>query len=130
MSSAQAKILNDLLSKYTQEFPAHSPGPTPSSTPSASEDVVLLTGSTGNLGSALLEYMVARPCFVRIYAFNRKDRHGRDIKQRQSEALIERGFDSSIVNSPKIIFVEGDTARPDLGIEKDLYEEVCILFLI
>ncbi|KDQ17147.1 hypothetical protein BOTBODRAFT_53330 [Botryobasidium botryosum FD-172 SS1] len=122
--SARAKELDDLVAKYTANpFPIHSPTLSDTASPSDSE-VVLITGTTGGLGGAALAYMVARPLYTHIYAFNRKDRRGRDLKERQVAALVEHGVDPSIVDSPKITFLEGDTTLANLGLSETTFAEI------
>ncbi|KDQ07647.1 hypothetical protein BOTBODRAFT_180516 [Botryobasidium botryosum FD-172 SS1] len=118
-NEARKQRLEEMVAKYTTNFPLHRPtGPAPKT------EVAMLTGSTGGVGSAVLAHLVALPSFSRIYAFNRKSRDGVSVKQRQLEALEDRGLDTSIVNSDKVIFVEGDTTAEDLGISPELYSEI------
>ncbi|KDQ17952.1 hypothetical protein BOTBODRAFT_171650 [Botryobasidium botryosum FD-172 SS1] len=118
--------LNALVSKYTTNFPAHHPRPS-NATPSTalqSGDIVLLTGTTGGLGCILLRDLAALPSVARVYAFNRKDRQGRSLRERQATSLEERGLDPKILDSPKVILVEGDTSVSDLGISSALFTEL------
>ena len=89
---------------------------------------VLLTGSTGNLGSHILETLLRDPKILRIYAFNRHspqqplDRH---IKQFEIN-----GLDKAWLTSDKLTFVQGDTSQnDDLGIDPSLFNEVCHITL-
>lgn len=124
---ARAKGLQEMVAKYTADFPAHHP-----TAPAPNSEVALLTGSTGGLGSAVLAHLVTLPSVSRIYAFNRKTRGGASVRDRQLESLKDRGLDVGILDSPKVVLVEGDTARPDLGISEELYAEVSapLLFII
>jgi hypothetical protein len=117
------KDIQDTIDKYTKDFPAHRP----STRLPASEiwgDVILLTGSTGHFGSAVLAQLVLRTHVKKIYAFNRPHKGGKTLKQRHLEAFLDHGQDIALLNSPKLSFVEGDTSRPDLGITNELYAEV------
>ncbi|KDQ17949.1 hypothetical protein BOTBODRAFT_29264 [Botryobasidium botryosum FD-172 SS1] len=113
--------LNALVARYTADFPAHCPR-TPPVSPTS--DVALLTGTTGGLGCVLLRDLVALPSVSRVYAFNRQDKGGRSLRERQAESLLERGLDPKILDSPKVILVEGNLAAPDLGVSKELYAEL------
>lgn len=119
--SARVQQLEDLIAKYTTAFPHHRP-----SAPAPSTEVAFVTGTTGGLGCALLVHLVSLPTVSRIYAFNRKDSRGRPLKERQAEGLTLRGMDASILDSPKVVLVEGDSTVPDLGVSQELFSEVSI----
>ena len=85
---------------------------------------VLLTGSTGNLGSYILKTLLRDPKILRIYAFNRHSSH--QPLDRHIERFENNGFDKAWLTSDKLTFVEGDTSQDDLGIEPSLFNEVCI----
>src|ERR1700761_7853417 len=52
--------------------------------------VVLLTGSTGGLGSHILEILLSNPSVERVYAFNRSGKT--TIDQRQQDAFADRAL--------------------------------------
>ena len=83
---------------------------------------VLLTGSTGNLGSHILETLLRDPKFLRIYAFNRHSPH--QPLDRHIKRFENNGFDKACLTSDKLIFVEGDTSQDNLGIDPSLFNEV------
>lgn len=84
-------------------------------------ETVLLTGSTGNLGSHILKSLIEDRGISRIYALNRKDsRGGVSVRARQEAGFEQRGIDSALAASEKVVYVEGDAAS--LGSE--LREEV------
>ncbi|KDQ07664.1 hypothetical protein BOTBODRAFT_139808 [Botryobasidium botryosum FD-172 SS1] len=115
----RTRALEDMVTKYTSDFPIHNP-----TALAPASEVVLLTGSTGSLGSAVLAHLVTLSSVSRIYAFNRKSRDGTSIRQRQLKSLESQGLNANIVDSPKVILVEGDTAAKDLGIPSELYDEI------
>ncbi|KAF7979760.1 hypothetical protein HWV62_41154 [Athelia sp. TMB] len=86
--------------------------------------VVLLTGTTGGLGSFLLESLLKEPCVTKVYAFNRPGRNCATIQPRQRAAFADKGFDVDLLTSPKLAYVEGDTAHPQLGLSATLYTEI------
>jgi hypothetical protein len=107
------------IKKYSSNLPVHRP-----SLPAARSDVILITGSTGALGTTVLAQLVENPSVSRIYAINRKGA-GKTLKQRQVEALVDRGYDAAIVSSPKVVLVETDSKLDPLGVSPALYDEVC-----
>jgi hypothetical protein len=121
------KKMQDLVEKYSHDFPIHQPQQTPSGYPPYSpREVVLLTGSTGGLGSYLLESLVLKPDIARVYVLNRP--HPTiSSAQRQLESFKERGIDPNFVDFSKIRFLEGDLAAPGkkFGLQEDgIFEEL------
>ena len=86
-------------------------------------DVVLLTGTTGALGAALLATLVSDPSVRKVYAFNRPS-VSMVHSERQKLALETAGYDPSIVNSPKVVLVEADMREDGLGVGPSLEREV------
>lgn len=85
--------------------------------------VVLLTGSTGGLGSYLLASLLSRKDVAIVYAVNRPSKSG-TIKQRQHAAFEDRGLDPAIIDSAKLVYVEGDLARSNLSFDDRTYREI------
>ncbi|KAJ7782239.1 putative aminoadipate reductase [Mycena maculata] len=84
--------------------------------------VVLLTGSTGNLGSQILSSLLKDDRVTKVYAFNRPS--GRTLTERHLDIFKQRGLDTSLLTSPKLVFVEARMDQRDFGLKADLYEEV------
>jgi hypothetical protein len=116
------KEMEALVDKYTKDFPVHHA----TASSRLPGDVLLLTGSTGHFGSAILEQLVLRNHVRKIYAFNRPDKRGKTIRQRHLDAFIDHGQDVTLLDSPKISWVMGDTSQSDLGITKEVYSEVSL----
>jgi hypothetical protein len=87
--------------------------------------VILITGTTGGLGSFLLASLLKNDEVRRVYAFNRQGRES--SKQRQVEGFEDRSLPVDLLNGDKVVFVEGDSAAENLGLEPSLYEEVMAL---
>jgi thioester reductase-like protein len=60
---------------------------------------------------------------VVVYAFNRPSKSG-TIKQRQRAAFANRVLDTAVLDSEKLIYVEGDAARPNLSLDDRTCGEV------
>ncbi|CCM02247.1 uncharacterized protein FIBRA_04328 [Fibroporia radiculosa] len=84
----------------------------------ASDRVVLLTGSTGGLGSHLLAELLGRNDIKRIYALNRKTRGEFGLRHRQRESLVFQGLSVDVLESPKLILIESDFDAEDLGLDE------------
>lgn len=114
-----AKEIGALISDLTRDLPAHV-----ASARAPRTETVLLTGSTGGLGAAMLAQLAVMPSVSRIYAMNRKSSGRKSLKQRHVEAFVDRGLDRGVLETKKIVFVEGDTSEPGLGIPREMYEEI------
>ena len=121
-SAAAEKIadMNAYVQEFSKDFPVHV------GTEVGQEgEVILITGSTGSLGSLILEQLLHLPSVRRVYALNRPARKGAmSLKERQARALEEQGLDAGLVDSEKLVLVEGDITAKDLGIDKELYVEL------
>lgn len=120
MESERIRRLQDYVWKFTQNWPTHRPA---QSSVEVDGEVILLTGSTGGLGSQLLAQLITMPSVTRIYAFNRPS--SKPSRQRHVEAFTDRGNDLSLLDSEKIVYVEGDTSVQGFSIENGLLKEVC-----
>ena len=85
--------------------------------------VILLTGSTGGLGSYLLASLLSREDVAVVYAFNRPSKTG-SIQHRQRTAFEDRGLDTALLESTKLIYLEGDAAQPNLSLDDRTYAEI------
>ncbi|KAG6847388.1 hypothetical protein H0H93_008505, partial [Arthromyces matolae] len=90
------------------------------------EKVVLLTGSTGNLGSQILADILLDSSVKRVYALNRASSGtgSAPILERHVERFVDKALDVKLLRDERLVFVEGDTATPGLGLPKELYEEI------
>lgn len=107
--------LTALLEKYTQDFA------TPSNTqanPNKNGQTVLLTGSTGSLGSYLLHYLEQSTSVAKIVCLNRATDGGKD---KQPNASTMRGLSTSY---PKTEFIQADLAEEYFGIGQDKYTQL------
>lgn len=85
--------------------------------------VVLLTGSTGGLGSFLLLELLKSHAVQRVYAFNRPS-SSKSIAGRQELAFKERGLQIELLDSNKLVYVEADASLEKCGLSSAQYEEV------
>ena len=86
--------------------------------------VVLLTGSTGGLGSYMLRELLRDERVERVYAYNRPSRGADKIEERQENAFRDKGFEVELLESHKLVYLQGDSALPQLGLSDDIYEQV------
>ncbi|KAJ3528018.1 hypothetical protein NM688_g8049 [Phlebia brevispora] len=113
----RAKILQDLVSQYTTNFPER---PTVLRKPEDTRDVVILTGSTGGLGAHILLHLLQDPAVGKVYALNRVSA---SVRQ-QRETFKRNGLDEALLDSPKFQFLTGDLSQPSFGLDLSVYEEL------
>lgn len=83
---------------------------------------VLVTGTTGALGSHLLAMLLESDLVERVWAVNRKSVNG--IAERQKAAFEDKMLDLRLLDSPKLIMLEAELGDGMLGLEKSAYKEV------
>jgi len=112
-----------MVSKYTTNLPIPLglPHPIPGDFQTHPK-IVLLTGSTGSLGSYLLELLLQSPSVERVWALNRPSEKS-SLSERQINAFKERGIDEDLLRSAKLRLVEGTVSREMFGLgERDWYD--------
>ena len=101
------ELMEAMMTKYSS-FPGHD-GPR----------VLVLTGSTGALGSYLLEAFLAIESISRIYCLNR----ALDPEQRQRNVNSSRGLRTSW-DQDRVTFLTSDFVKDNLGLEHEMYQEI------
>ncbi|KAF8315479.1 acetyl-CoA synthetase-like protein [Cantharellus anzutake] len=126
---AENKIaeLRAFVDRYASDLPIHKPtDPAPGSGPGNSE-VIVVTGTTGALGTAILAQLTKMSTVVKVYALNRVNSKGggKTLRKRQEESLIERGYDpKAVLGSGKVELYEIDPISWDLGLDGYAYETI------
>ncbi|KAG5723416.1 L-aminoadipate-semialdehyde dehydrogenase large subunit [Termitomyces sp. T112] len=116
-------LIESLIAKYSTNLgPIVVENAFPQSRPSTLD--VLLTGSTGNLGSQILAELLNENSVDKVYAFNRSSPNDETMFDRHRKRFRDIGLDTGLLESDKLIFVEGDSALPGLGLDKGLYKQV------
>ncbi|KZT23998.1 putative aminoadipate reductase [Neolentinus lepideus HHB14362 ss-1] len=116
---APAKAILTMFEKYSKDFPKASG----SSAQKTGDAVVLLTGSTGSLGSYILASLLGDERVARVYTFNRKSSTG-PPEERQKVAFEDKGLSVELLASTKLVFLEGDAATKNLGLVAELHSEI------
>ena len=114
--------IETMIAQYLKPWPTIHGSAEPGTT-------ILLTGSTGNLGSHILEALLRDPRILRIYAFNRASSH--QPLDRHISRFENNGLDKALLISKKLTFLEGDASQDNLGVESSVFNQVCtgILYL-
>ncbi|KAI0896948.1 acetyl-CoA synthetase-like protein [Annulohypoxylon nitens] len=108
------KQMDDLFKKYTTDLPA---ADTTKPAPLDEGQTVIVTGTTGGLGSYLLHFMINDSNIKKVICLNRsKDGQGRQIQSFES-----RGLNTDF---SKVEFLQADLSLPDLGVGQSKYNEL------
>ncbi|KDQ57889.1 hypothetical protein JAAARDRAFT_206677 [Jaapia argillacea MUCL 33604] len=102
--------------------------PPPSLPHSYDKPVILLTGSTGSLGTQLLSALLLDTRVYKIYAYNRPSIRGESSEERHVSMMVDKGLDMRLLErgteEGRLVFVEGDAGEVGLGIEEGLYKQI------
>lgn len=120
-SHSKAIAMADMVKKYTADLPSAAE----SGKAREGKHVVLLTGSTGGLGSQILSILVEDKRVDKIYALNRPSSKA-SVYERQKIAFEERKLSLAALESEtlKVTYLEGDLAAEHLGLDTNVFREV------
>ena len=113
----QAQIIRNFRAKYTADLPQRY-REQPHQTSSVG-NTVILTGSTGSLGSYLLESLMRQENVKKIYCLNR----AKEGIKRQAEASQPRGLMTSWPTD-RVHFLRVDLSQPNFGLDQDMYSNL------
>jgi hypothetical protein len=116
------QIIKKMISKLEFEFQIWAPRVFNSADPPISNETetVLLTGSTGSMGTALLEALSYSSRVTKIYALVRGPNHSNRLKQ----SLERRGIDPSILDKGNIEVLNFNMQDPLLGLDTESYHKL------
>ncbi|KAK0615346.1 hypothetical protein B0T17DRAFT_620136 [Bombardia bombarda] len=119
--------MSAMIHRYTRDLQKKKKGiainGTTSSLPTSQGTTVILTGSTGSLGSYLLHQLIISPSIVHIYALNRTS----DAPERQERSFQARGLDPAGLSSsghPKVTFLAADLSQDRFGLDPAVYTQL------
>ncbi|OOQ87627.1 NRPS-like enzyme [Penicillium brasilianum] len=112
--------IHRLIQKYTTTLTANSDKQLSSQPKPPS--VVVLTGSTGSLGTYLLHDLIKNPTIAKVYCLNRSD-----AETRQKNSFSEKGLGVSSDEWAKIEFLQASLGEPQFDLERAKYEEMSSL---
>ena len=104
--------------------------PTPSLNSSLQGHVILLTGSTGSLGTQLLAYLACLPTVRRVICLNRLRKSGSrgslNPYEQQMEANKAKGLAISDDSWQKVEILQSNLATHRLGLDDATYTRLCV----
>lgn len=119
--SSHVREMHSLLEELSATIPHRS---LPADTPTKRQSqVVLVTGTTGSLGSHILAELLSTSGYDKVIALVRPGRQGSTM-DRQVAAFIERGLNAALLESPKLMLIACPLEGDHLGLESAVYEEV------
>ena len=107
-----ARKMEETLTKYGKDLPK------PAYSIDFNHITVILTGSTGSLGSYLLDVLMSHPKISRIYAFNR----AADGKSKQSHSSSSRKLSGDY--EQKVVFLQTALGDHHFGLDDDTYRQI------
>ncbi|KAL2696913.1 hypothetical protein AAEP93_002208 [Penicillium crustosum] len=116
-SIPRAEKIQSLVDKYTSDLPAreiyHQNGlPSPST--------VILTGSTGSLGTYLLHSLLSSDSITKVYCLNRSD-----AESRQKKSFEEKGLHLDANDwKDKVEFLQVSFGEPRFGLNESKYQDL------
>ena len=114
LSKDRLRRMRNTFLQYSLDLPISNVPPQPSLSHGL---VILLTGSTGSLGSYLLEVLTSNQSVEKVYCLNR----GKDTKQHQTQVHLAKGLSAEF---PKTTFLSSDLSDPRLGLEEIMYNDL------
>lgn len=106
-----------LLSEYSRDLPKLG---TPTAMQQSDQCIcVLITGSTGSIGSYVLDHLLRSPMVYRIYCLNRSI----EAEMRQLDSHSAKGL-STAWNSDRVTFLQSRVSEPNLGLTPKAYEDL------
>ena len=112
-----AEHITELVEKYSADLPQVKQAQPPQNR------VVLLTGSTGNIGSHILAALLADEHVLKVYTLDRNV-PGENPKDRLTAAFKQRGLPVELLADARLIVLGGDLSAEAFGLDKPILEQV------
>ncbi|KZT70000.1 acetyl-CoA synthetase-like protein [Daedalea quercina L-15889] len=119
LARSPAEDIEAMVKKYTVVLPARAPEAS-AVDDSDGERVVLLTGTTGNLGAHVLALLLEDGRAKRVYALNR----GSGLVHRQRAAFDAAQLPVELVSDSKLTLLSVDFAQESFNLPRDVVDEI------
>lgn len=121
-TSERMKAIEDRCCKNIQSIPRYSNGVVAHC---ESRKVVVLTGSTGGLGTFLLDQLLRHESVELVYCLNRSSK--KKTLDRQLASYEDKGLDMDLLLDAvgvRLVFFDVDLSNPNLGLSESCYDKV------
>jgi aryl carrier-like protein len=109
------------IAKVVEKFTSQLPPSRPLGADHPSQSTVILTGSTGSLGTYLLNQFLKDNTVAKVYCFNRSD----DAQGRQRTSFANKGLDPSLLDDPtRVEFLTVAVGAPQFGLSDATYTKL------
>ncbi|KAF8882260.1 male sterility protein-domain-containing protein [Infundibulicybe gibba] len=124
-SRLHAEKIQQMVEKYSVGQTAHWQIPELSAGPHHDNHItVLLSGTTGSLGSEILVQLLGHSSVDKVYALNRRSARGLSLARRHQHIFVSKGLDTSLLGSTKLVFLEGDATQEHFGLGEKQYQQL------
>ncbi|KAF9070475.1 putative aminoadipate reductase [Rhodocollybia butyracea] len=121
LEDSHKAAIEDMISIYSKGLETPIPASNADSVPS--KFVVLLTGSTGNLGAQFLAALLSNESVAEVYTLNRPSSR-LSILKRHQERFKDKDLDLGLLSSEKLVLLEGESHQPKLGLTDAVYSKL------
>lgn len=114
-------MMDQMLLEYqqlVQKIPV--PEPSAASTETEGPVDVILTGSTGTLGTMILRALLDRKAIGHVFCLNRGPDGGRSAQEKKWAGLNDT--DATMLRGERVTFLHADLAQPHLGLDQATFE--------
>ncbi|RKU46329.1 Type I Iterative Polyketide synthase (PKS) [Coniochaeta pulveracea] len=119
--AARRAAVDGFVQTYTRDFTIPPSSGSSSLKPSGPlEQTVLITGASGSLGTHLVAHIAALPSVASVICLNRRSTS--NAERRQISAMEDRGILLDAASNSKLRFIQTDTRKDFLGLDKPDYE--------
>lgn len=119
-SQVEAKAVEEMAVRHGSGIKLKHPSP---STALPTPLIVLLTGSTGNIGSQVLYKLLQDSNISRVYSLHRNSENATPLKL-LADSFESRDLPSKVLQDERLVCVSGDINNHHLGLSDPLYDEV------
>ncbi|KAI0350525.1 acetyl-CoA synthetase-like protein [Trametes cingulata] len=126
--AARLSQMQELVRKYGTKWPTPEWASTrdrDSNAPAGNSETVLITGTTGRLGSHLLAQLLKKPEVARVYVLNREPTGDpAKLGERQRDAFKTWHLDEDLLSSTRVSFHPADLTEGRFGLEERTFVEM------
>jgi thioester reductase-like protein/acyl-coenzyme A synthetase/AMP-(fatty) acid ligase/aryl carrier-like protein len=115
---ARAQSIASMLGEFKDKVCTIAPSTT-SQEERPEKSIIVLTGSTGNIGTYLLNSLLENPAVEHVYCLNRRN-DSRDVQKRRNEIA---GFPLR-ENDSRVSFHTADLTQSNLGLATEVYDTI------